>query len=121
MTQKQRKMISLENLAPELQDLLKSKYPNGFLGHTTKIDTPKETVNVVNLETSDTVYLVKVKLDIKKSKHVDDDDDDDDFVPEEGGIGSEKDEFDSDDSDDDDSYDDKADDDGGEDDDDDED
>lgn len=115
---KQRKMISLENLAPELQDLLKSKYPNGFAGHTTKIDTPKETVNVVNLETSDTIYLVKVKLDVKKSKHIDDDDDDDDDSFDIGeGIGGDKDDFGSDDDDDDDSYDDAPEDDGGDDDD----
>lgn len=94
---KLRKMISFENLDPKLQEVLKEKYPNGFLGHTTRIETPKETVNVVNLETKDTIYMVKVKLVDKKRKADDDDDDDNDgvdLIPDSGpGMDGDKDEF----------------------------
>lgn len=93
--QKARKMISFENLDPKLQEVLKEKYPNGFMGHTQRIETPKETVNVVQFETKDTIYMVKVKLQEKKRRDDDDDDDDADLgipdvVP---GLDGEKDEF----------------------------
>lgn len=98
--EKQKKMISFENLPVEIQEMMKKKYPNGFNGHTHRVETPKETFNVVNFETSDAFYMVKVKLVDKKSKAADDDDDesfaDDEFsVPDAGGTGldEDKDEF----------------------------
>lgn len=89
-------MISFENLPSELQEMLKKKYPNGFAGHTQRIDTPKESLNVVNLETPDVFYMVKVRVVDKKGKNVDDDDDenfaDDEFsVPDTGEDGLEED------------------------------
>ena len=92
--QKQRKMISFENLEPKLQEVLKEKYPNGFVGHTQRIETPKETVNVVQFETKDTIYMVKVKLTEKKRKDDDDDDDESEMIPEVvPGLDGDKDEF----------------------------
>ena len=98
--EKQKKMISFENLPAEIQEMMKKKYPNGFIGHTHKVATPKETFNVVNFDTTDVYYMVKVKLVDKKAKANDDDDDesfaDDEFsVPDTGGGGLEedKDEF----------------------------
>lgn len=92
--QKARKMISFENLEPKLQEVLKEKYPNGFVGHTQRIETPKETVNVVQFETKDTIYMVKVKLQEKKRKDDDDDDDDVDLIPDVvPGLDDDKDEF----------------------------
>jgi len=92
--QKSRKMISFENLEPKLQEILKEKYPNGFTGHTQRIDTPKETVNVVHFETKDTIYMVKVKLHDKKRRE---DDDDEEDVPDLGipevALDGDKDEF----------------------------
>ena len=101
---KQKKMISFENLDKKLQEVLKEKYPNGFAGHTQRIDTPKETLNVVTLETKDTIYMVKIKLTDKKRR--DDDDDEDEMsdlgIPE-VAMDGDKDEF-NDDDDGDDSY-----------------
>lgn len=101
--EKKKSIISYENLSPELQKALKKAYPNGFAGHVEKLPTPKETFNVVKLETSEAIYMVKIKLTDKKSKSMDDDDDEyfegDDFsVPDAGGgFDGEKDDFDSDD------------------------
>lgn len=101
--EKKKSIISYEKLSPELQKALKAAYPNGFAGHVQKLQTPKETFNVVNLETKDAIYMVKVKVQEKKSKSVEDDDDDD-FTPDDfnvpdtgGGFDGEKDEFGSDD------------------------
>jgi hypothetical protein len=92
--QKQRKMISFENLEPKLQEVLKEKYPNGFVGHTQRIETPKETVNVVQFEPKDTIYMVKVKLQEKKRKDDDDDDEEADLIPDVApGLDDDKDEF----------------------------
>jgi hypothetical protein len=81
--EKAKKIISFENLPANLQAELKKKYPNGYAGHVQKLATPKETFNVVPLETADALYMVKVKYVEKKSKSMDDDDDeffgDDDF------------------------------------------
>ncbi len=101
--EKAKKIISFENLPANLQAELKKKYPNGYAGHVQKLATPKETFNVVPLETADALYMVKVKYVEKNSKSMDDDDDeffgDDDFsVPDTGGgFDGEKDEFGSDD------------------------
>lgn len=105
--EKLRKIISFENLSPELQQLLKEKYPNGFAGHTQRIETPKkETLSVIRLETSDAILMVKVKVEEKKARAIDDDDDDaptDDFVTADApDIDDAKDEFGSDDEEDDD-------------------
>ena len=98
---KQRKIISFENLSPELRKDLIKAFPNGFAGKTEKIVTPKETLTVVRFETKDAIYMVKVKLSEKKSV---DDDDDDDFGGDDFGVpdavGGKDDSFDSDDDDD---------------------
>jgi hypothetical protein len=103
--EKQRKIISFENLSPELQQLLKDKYPNGFAGHTQRIETPKkESLNVIRLETADAILMVKVKVEEKKARPLDDDEDDvaEDFVPDTPAIDDAKDEFGNDDEEEDD-------------------
>ncbi len=118
--EKKRKIISFENLSPELQEAMRKRYPSGFHGHTQRIDTPKETLTVVSFETDDSIYMVKVKLTDKKSKAVDEEDEeffgDDEFsVPDSsasGGFEKEKEEFGDEDEDDD--YGDKPDEDGNE-------
>lgn len=101
--EKKKSIISYEKLSPELQKALKAAYPNGYAGHIQKLQTPKESITVVSLETKDAIYMVKVKLNEKKSKAVDDDDEED-FASDEfnvpdtaGGFDGEKDEFGTDD------------------------
>jgi hypothetical protein len=99
--EKKKKIISYENLDPQLQVALRKKYPAGYAGHVQKLQTPKETFTVVPLETKDALYMVKVKYVEKKAKSVDDEEEeffgDDEFtVPDAGGstgFDGEKDEF----------------------------
>lgn len=93
--QKAKKMISFENLDKKLQQVLLEKYPNGFNGHTQRIDTPKETLNVVTLETKDTIYMVKIKLQDKKRREDDEEEEEvaDLGIPEVAGMDDDKDEF----------------------------
>ncbi len=90
-----RKITSLENLEPKILELFNKKYPAGYAGFVQNIPSPKgEMMHVVPLETDDCYYLVKVKINIKKSR----DDDDDDFggeeIPEAGeGLDDDKNEF----------------------------
>lgn len=94
--EKKKRIISQENLEPKVLEMFLKKYPNGFTGFVQNITSPKgENLHVVPLETDDSIFLVKVKLAVKKTR--DDDDDDDDFaddIPEAGdGIDGDKDEF----------------------------
>ena len=95
--EKKRRIISYENLEPKVQELLHKKFPAGFVGHVQKIQSPKgETLNVVQLETADSIFMVKVKLNMPKKAKSDDDDDEffGDEVPEAGdGFDTDKEEF----------------------------
>jgi hypothetical protein len=59
---------SLENLSPELKQLLKKRYPDGYEGSIMRITNQKnEPIFVVPLETADTNYLVKIAV-VKNSE-----------------------------------------------------
>jgi len=58
---KKRIIKSLENLSEDLRDLMRDQYPNGYEASITRIANAKnEPIFVFPLETSDSVYLVKV-------------------------------------------------------------
>jgi hypothetical protein len=58
---KKRVIKSLENLTEDLKDLIKEQYPNGYESSITRItNAKKEPIFVFPLETSDSVYLIKV-------------------------------------------------------------
>jgi hypothetical protein len=62
------KVISFQNLTPELLELLHKKYPDGYQNHVIKVTTPKNDFFYgVTVDTADTSYLVKVpvKIDTK--------------------------------------------------------
>jgi hypothetical protein len=59
------KVISLQNLTPELLDLLHKRYTDGFNNHVIKVTTPKNDFFYgVTLDTPDISYLVKVPVKI---------------------------------------------------------
>lgn len=61
--QKNRVIKSLENLTPELRGVLRKRYPEGFEDHLMRIMNAKnEPIFVVPLETTDTMYLIKVAV-----------------------------------------------------------
>ncbi|MEQ8927081.1 MAG: hypothetical protein RLO81_14775 [Fulvivirga sp.] len=61
--EKKRVIKSLENLDSDLKALLKKNYPDGFEGHLMRLqNAKKEPFFVVPLETSDTMYLVKIAV-----------------------------------------------------------
>ena len=94
--EKQKRIISHENLDPKILELFNKKYPNGYQGFIQNIPSPKgEMLHVVSLETEDSIYLVKVKVQANKKNR---DEDDDEFfgdeIPEAGdGFDGDKDEF----------------------------
>ncbi len=59
------KVTSLQNLPPDLLDMLQKKYPDGYQNHVIKVTTPKNDVFWgVTLDTPDISYLVKVPVKI---------------------------------------------------------
>jgi hypothetical protein len=69
-TAKKRVVVSYNNMAPELQDALKEKYPKGFTDSMIRIDKgPGDFFYAVVFETDDTNYLVKI--DVKIDGNVD--------------------------------------------------
>jgi hypothetical protein len=59
------KVISIQNLTPELLDMLHKKYADGYNNHVIKVTTPKNDFFYgVTLDTSDTSYLIKVPVKI---------------------------------------------------------
>lgn len=102
--EKQKRIISHENLDPKILDLFNKKYPSGYGGFIQNIPSPKgEMMHVVPLETEDSIYLVKVKVQAKKNRNEDDDDEFfGDDIPEAGdGFDGDKDEFSGNDDEDD--------------------
>ena len=76
--EKKRVIKSLENLDPELKKLIKKKYPDGFEDHLIRLQTAKkEPLFVVNLETDDTMYLVKIAVTKNTAGGYDIDEEDD--------------------------------------------
>jgi len=62
-TIKKKVIKSLENLSPDLLELLSTQYPNGYDGSITRITNAKrEPIFVFPLETADATYLVKVPV-----------------------------------------------------------
>lgn len=59
------KVIGIQNLTPELIELLHKKYPDGYTNHVIKVTTPKNDYFYgVTLDTADTSYLIKVPVKI---------------------------------------------------------
>ena len=59
------KVISLQNLTPELLDLLNKKYTDGYNNHVIKVTTPKNDFFYgVTLDTPEISYLIKVPVKI---------------------------------------------------------
>jgi hypothetical protein len=95
--EKLKRIISHENLDDKILDMFNKKYPNGYGGFIQNIPSPKgEMLHVVPLETEDSIYLVKVKVQANGKKGRDEDDDEffGDEIPEAGdGFDGDKDEF----------------------------
>lgn len=59
--EKKKAVIDFSKLSPELLELYNDTYPTGIAGKTIRFPNSKgEIVTAVRLETSDTIYLVKV-------------------------------------------------------------
>jgi hypothetical protein len=76
------KVISYENLTPELQELLSKKYPNGYTDHVIKVATPSKEFWAVTLDTPETSYLIKVPVKVDTNT---DDLDEKDYGEDSGG------------------------------------
>jgi hypothetical protein len=88
--EKKKRIISQENLDPKVLEMFQKKYPNGFTGFVPK----GENLHVVPLETDDSIFLVKVKVVVKKTREDEDEEDFGDDIPEAGdGLDGDKDEF----------------------------
>ncbi|HOP03743.1 MAG TPA: hypothetical protein PL017_04120 [Tenuifilaceae bacterium] len=90
--EKRKLVVNYKNLTPELIDLVKQKYPNGFLNHVIKVTKPNsEFFHAITLDTEDASYLIKVnvKIDTKPK----DDDDEKGFFSDSDDIGTDEDTF----------------------------
>ena len=75
-TAKKHLVTSYRNLAPELQEEVKSKYPAGFTDAMIRVDKPNgDFFYAVPFETDEIAYLVKI--DVKIDDRADDDEDKD--------------------------------------------
>jgi hypothetical protein len=91
--EKKRLVISYNNLSQELLDLVKKKYPTGFLNHVIKVTKPNnDFFYAITLDTEDTSYLIKVNVKID-SKAKDEDDEKDFFSDTDDDIGTNEDSF----------------------------
>lgn len=73
---KKRVVISYKNLTPELQELVKKKYPYGYTDSMIRIEkSPTDFFYAIMLETEDTSYLIKV--DVKVDSNVEEEEDKD--------------------------------------------
>lgn len=65
---KRRAVVSYANLSPELLNILKEKYPRGYVDYMDeimKISKPDGTFfHAIKIETEDAIYLVKVDVKI---------------------------------------------------------
>ncbi len=65
---KKKLVVSFNNLAPELQDEVKKKYPLGFADHMIRIDKGGgDFFYAVVFETEDISYLVKIDVKVDDS------------------------------------------------------
>ncbi|MFP2994684.1 hypothetical protein ABN763_02190 [Spongiivirga sp. MCCC 1A20706] len=64
----QRKIVDIKKLTPDILSLLVAKYPYGYDdGHVISFTNHKnETIDAVEVRTSDTIYLVKVSTHLAK-------------------------------------------------------
>lgn len=77
-TNKKRVVTSYKNLAPEILEEVKKKYPNGWNDYVMRIEKgPGDFFYAITLDTVDVSYLIKV--DVKIDNRKDDDDDKDIF------------------------------------------
>ena len=85
------KVISFQNLTPELLELLNKKYTDGYQNHVIKVNTPKNDFFYgVTLDTPDVSYLVKVPVKIDTKPDESDEKeygDDDNITPDETFAG----------------------------------
>lgn len=59
------KVVSFQNLTPDLIEMLNKKYPDGYQNHVIKVTTPKQDFFYgVTLDTADISYLIKVPVKI---------------------------------------------------------
>jgi hypothetical protein len=90
------KVISFQNLTPELLEILHKKYTDGYQNHVIKVTTPKnDFFYAVTLDTPDVSYLVKVPVKIDANPDEIDDKDygesEDNITPDENfGDGAEE-------------------------------
>ena len=71
---KKKIITSYNNLRPEILELVKDQYPEGFLNHAIKVEKgPNDYFHAITLDTEDTSYLIKVEIKIdNKIKELDD-------------------------------------------------
>ncbi|MBQ8863861.1 MAG: hypothetical protein IJ014_03925 [Rikenellaceae bacterium] len=71
---KKRVVTSYKNLSEDLQELLKTQYPNGYTDSMMRIDKPNgDFFYAVILETEEINYLVKIDVKIDDGNMDDDD------------------------------------------------
>lgn len=81
-THKKNLIVSYKSLSADLLELLKEKYPDGYVDYIQRFEKPNgETIFVVPLETADTVYMIK--FDVKIDTTYTDDDTEKDYFDEE--------------------------------------
>jgi len=90
--EKKRLVISYNNLSPEVLELVKKKYPTGYLNSVIKVTKPNnDFFYAITLDTEDTSYLIKVN--VKIDTKVKDEDDEKDFFSDSDDIGTDGDSF----------------------------
>ncbi|MEG1622730.1 MAG: hypothetical protein RR330_05090 [Alistipes sp.] len=75
-TEKKHIVTSFHNLTPEMQELVKLKYPTGFSEVMFRVDKPNgDFFYAVPFETDDTAFLIKIDVKIDDGSEEDEDKD----------------------------------------------
>lgn len=65
--EKKKVIKSIENLPPEVLELIMQKYPEGYTNHVFKVNLPNNTFfHAITVDMDDVSYLVKIPVKIDK-------------------------------------------------------
>lgn len=73
--EKKRVVTSMEKISPEIKDLIIEQYPYGWKDSVIRINKPTgEFFHAIRIETSDSIYLIKVQVKVDNKSDLDKED-----------------------------------------------
>jgi hypothetical protein len=74
-TERKKLIINYQNVSPELMEVIRKKYPLGWVNHTIKVKTGADSFFfAITVDTEEASYLIKVPVKIDNKSDKDDED-----------------------------------------------